>query len=135
MTGIQFTDVEYMTADDKQKLVRAWTTFVKHGFQWSHFSDRIYKHLSLHVGHIAHFDRGGFWQTWFKDGEDRLAFIDHFLSYRVMDDYFDVHTAMKAVLNDHIENLSRKAVEDEISKLTLMRNNIDSRLTALKGQA
>src|SRR5208283_503762 len=59
-----FTTVKFLSADEKRKILKRWTAFVKNGFQWHLFTDAVYHHLSLHCGYIAHFDRHGFYTTY-----------------------------------------------------------------------
>ena len=53
----EFKDSEFMTAKEKGLVLAQWRRFVERGFNFEHFSDRIYKHLTLHASFIAHFDR------------------------------------------------------------------------------
>lgn len=71
-------DAKFMTATEKELVLKQWTTFVKHGFKFEHFTDRIYKHLTLHCSFIAHFNRLGFYETYFIDHEDTLRFLGQF---------------------------------------------------------
>jgi hypothetical protein len=131
VTSMTFADVRYMTASDKEKLAKGWRTLVKHGFKWEHFTDRIYAHLTLRVGHIAHFDRSTFYATWLEQGGDRVEFLDRFLSYRVMDDYADVHAVMVSTVRECEVALREQARVDEVDRLTAMRDQLNARLLVL----
>ncbi len=74
----QLTDTPYDTAKDKQLILKAWVTFLKHGCQEDHFTDRLYKHISLHCSFIAHFNRAGFYNTYFISGDRRRMFLSQF---------------------------------------------------------
>jgi hypothetical protein len=81
-----FTDAEYMTAGQKTHVFGAWKKFVAavaagktkeelFGF----FTDPIYKHLTLHCGgFIAHYNRLGFFETYFEEPEDTVRFFGQF---------------------------------------------------------
>ncbi len=73
-----FTDSPFMPADEKRCVFRAWTRFFKHGLQYRHFTKALYKHLILHSGYIAHYDRATFYRCYFEDGEELLRFLDQF---------------------------------------------------------
>ncbi len=64
-----FTSVEFISADEKRKILKRWTVFVKAGFQWHLFTEAIYNHISLHCGYIAHYDRHCFYTTYWAAEE------------------------------------------------------------------
>ena len=64
-----FKDSEFMTVRDKELVLAQWRRFVERGFNFEHFTDRLYKHLTLHCSFIAHFDRSGFYSTYFENPE------------------------------------------------------------------
>lgn len=43
-----FTDVEFMTAREKELVLKSWRAFLKQGLQKQHFTKRLYEHLHLH---------------------------------------------------------------------------------------
>jgi len=71
-------DVEFMTAKEKEMVLKQWITFIKNGMKVEHFTDRLYKHLSLHCSFIAHYNRMGFYSTYFERPEDTIRFIGQF---------------------------------------------------------
>jgi len=73
-----FTDSQFMPADEKRRVYRAWTRFFKHGLQYRHFTKALYKHLTLHSGFIAHYNRQTFHHLYFSDGEELTRFLDQF---------------------------------------------------------
>ena len=73
-----FADSPFMLADDKRRVYRAWTRFFKHGLQYRHFTKALYRHLTLHCGYIAHYDRQTFHHLYFSDGEELTRFLDQF---------------------------------------------------------
>lgn len=68
------------------KLVKAFKSFVSSGYKRHLFTKTLYKHLSLNVGFIAHYNQHGFFETYFSiDGADGLkSFKDQFNMYSRM---------------------------------------------------
>src|SRR5437867_6119728 len=58
-----FGDARFMSAREKDLALKAWVRFLKHGLRFADFSDRLYRHLTLHASFIAHYDRAGFFAT------------------------------------------------------------------------
>jgi hypothetical protein len=73
-----FTDVKFMTAKEKELTLKAWVTFLKHGCKMEHFTERLYHHLMQHCSFIAHYNRGGFYDTYFLNGDDKAKFMSQF---------------------------------------------------------
>ena len=61
-----YFNTEFMSADQKKKLERAWRQFVFSGFRQDKFTKPIYNHLHLHCGFIAHYNLPGFYSTYFR---------------------------------------------------------------------
>ncbi|TAM80954.1 MAG: hypothetical protein EPN47_13805 [Acidobacteria bacterium] len=78
MKQYQFRDAEFMTAREKGLVLKAWVRFMKNGLRFEDFSRRLYQHLHLHCQFIAHYDRAGFYRTYFERGEDTLRFLSQF---------------------------------------------------------
>jgi hypothetical protein len=74
-----FQDEQFMSAAEKQLVLKAWTIFLRHGCRLEHFSERLYHHLSLHCSFIAHFNRHGFYEFYFSVPFDHTySFLDQF---------------------------------------------------------
>ncbi len=73
-----FRDAPFLTAREKELTLKAWVRFLKRGLQFGDFSKRLYDHLHLHCQFIAHYDRAGFYRTYFEEGEDTLRFLSQF---------------------------------------------------------
>ena len=71
-------DARFMTAREKQLVLRAWARFLKNELRFADFTDRLYRHLTLHCSFIAHYDRAGFYRTYFANGEDTVRFFAQF---------------------------------------------------------
>ncbi len=120
-----FTDVEFMTAKEKELVLKNWQTFLKHGLQRKHFTKRLYNHLHLHCGFIAHYNLGGFYSTYFEAGEDTERFFKHFCihsaqNYGANIDYDDLHTAMREVYSKYQGNIEKQTEDDVAERLKLL---------------
>ena len=74
-----FRDQHFMTAAEKEKVLRAWIRFLKSVCAKTQFTEALYQHLSLHCSFIAHFDRNGFYNFYFERiTPDLFRFFDQF---------------------------------------------------------
>src|SRR5690242_2687115 len=78
MPKYQFRDAEFMGAREKELVLKAWVRFLKNGLGFRDFTRRLYEHLHLHCQFIAHYDRAGFYATYFERGEDTVRFLSQF---------------------------------------------------------
>jgi len=60
-------DSNFMTAEQKKRVLSQWDKFIKGGFGLHLFTDDLYQHLILHCGFIAHYNRLGFYSTYWDD--------------------------------------------------------------------
>ena len=113
MKSWQFKDAEFMSAQEKELVLEDWVRFLKalleddgkteidrHGNEmpklFKAFRKRLYEHLHLHYGFIAHYDRWGFFQTYFADGDGTIEFLSRFENNAksCCEDYDDLNAAM-----------------------------------------
>lgn len=73
-----FGDSQWMSAREKRLVLQAWVRFLKRGLRSADFTDRLYQHLHLHCGFIAHYNRAGFYQTYFEQGATIAQFLSQF---------------------------------------------------------
>jgi hypothetical protein len=109
-----FTDVKFMTAREKELVLKNWKTFLKHGLKKGHFTKRLYEHLHLHCGFIAHYNIHGFYSTYFEAGQDTERFFGHLCSYTKANygansEYDDINTAMRKVYQEYKAEILSKA--------------------------
>ena len=71
-------DTEFMSAADKEKVLRQWKLFLKSGLRKDKFSRALYDHLILHCSFIAHFDIHGFYDTYFTRGNATARILGQF---------------------------------------------------------
>ncbi len=76
--------MKFMSAEERRAVLRDWEKFlrnmVKGGGQVSErlFTKRLYRHLTLHCSFIAHYDKAGFFGTYFDNQKDALKFFSQF---------------------------------------------------------
>ena len=120
-----FKDVQFMTAKEKELVLRNWNTFLRHGLKKQHFNERLYEHLHLHCGYIANYDIHGFYSTYFEAGQDAERFFERFCTYTAQNygangDYEDLNTAMRKVYDEYKEVIGKKAAADIADSLDLL---------------
>ena len=131
MKEYEFKDVKFLTADEKRKIIKAWDRFLKNGCRQEDFTERLYHHLMQHCSFIAHYDRAGFYGTYFTEGEDQVRFLSQFdnrgplksVEYRGTwwisgpnGDYEDINRAMIDVATAYIPGLIEKANREQEEK-------------------
>jgi len=117
-------DTQFMTAKEKELTLKQWRTFIQNGMQFKHFTKRIYRHLTLHCEFIAHFDRWGFYQTYFEDPENTMRFLKQFdpegdhksvelgsTFWWSDSEYRDLNVAMSQVVGEYLEELMKQLQE------------------------
>lgn len=73
---MELTATEWDTVADKKKFIKQFKDFVLSGFVQSKFPKWFYVKLSNTFGHIAHYNQGGFYATFFLSTASKLEFID-----------------------------------------------------------
>lgn len=97
----QFTATEWDGAEQKAKFANHFARFVESDFNANLFHDWFYKRLSnCFFAHRAHFNRRGFYETWFADLPRRRDFLINALRHPCYGDpkftYSDVERVLKA---------------------------------------
>lgn len=118
----QFVDYNNgtITAEDKAKFANKLAKFVENGFKESEFSKSFYNRLSLCFGHFAHYDKYGFWCTWFSDPTMRWQWINYILEQDQYGDpkftFSDVEKVFIAWLKNNetiIDKIMKQWIEHE----------------------
>jgi hypothetical protein len=98
----QFTPTQWDSAEDKARFANQFVRFVKSGFAAKNFTQKFYRRLSLTFGHIAHYDRGGFWNVFFTSPKEIVRFLEQTLGHSCCGDpawtYSDVERALQSWL-------------------------------------
>lgn len=95
----QFASTQWNTAEDKAKFANQFVRFLESDCNPNIFTKGFYSRLSMCFSHIAHFNRGGFFDTWFSSNSDKAKFLLHCLNNGGYGDptctYSDVERALK----------------------------------------
>ena len=136
----QFKDSQFMTAEEKRKVLRDWERFLAGGCSRQDFTKSLYRHLTLHCSFIAHYDIHGFYAEYFNHGDDTARFLSQFdrtkgcrsIEYGedywirncndVSSQYYDINNAMVDVAAKYIPILVSAANKKQRGKdLNLVR--------------
>ena len=107
---------KFYSAEDKAKFTNQFVKFVESDFSVKHFPKWFYQQLSNTFGHIAHYDREGFYQTWFSNEKSKLDFIIWCKEYNIIGSpeytFSDVEKALQIwLVNQKIEEKLQLGVE------------------------
>src|SRR5258706_7129064 len=76
----EFRDVQFMSAAEKTRTLRAWTRFLNNRLQFEQFTKGLYNHLIQHCSFIAHYNWAGFYSCYFEAGDSIALFLSQFYS-------------------------------------------------------
>ena len=130
-------DTKFMTARDKELTLKQWRTFIREGMQAKHFTKRIYDHLNLHCSFIAHYNRQGFYSTYFEQPEDTIKFLGQFdpngehISIEICgaywftdQDYHDLNDAMCQVVGEYIKQYTSQKLKEAKTRDILLAKSL-----------
>jgi len=124
---MELSDTKFMTAHQKRAVLRQWERFLRGGLKAENFSKLLYDHLIQHCSFIAHYDRGGFYHTYFDQGDDTVHFLSQFdsnnsnavdgvplcieygMSYWAKGEYEDINREMIRIATPYIPMLRAEA--------------------------
>ena len=120
---VELNDSQFMSADEKRKVLNQWETFLRCGCKWERFTKSLYHHLIQHCSFIAHYDRAGFYGTYFRHGEDTAHFLSQFdgrngepppsveygMTCWAIGDYEDINGEMIRIAGRYIPTLITKS--------------------------
>ena len=126
---MMFTDAEFMTAKDKTLVLEDWERFLRHGLARARFTRRLYQHLHLHCGFIAHYNLQGFYSEYFEAGQDIERFFEHFCSYTARnfgacDEYDDLHAAMREAFEMHKAAITNQLEADVSRRIAVLEASV-----------
>jgi len=97
-TANDFTPTKWHSASDKADFANALLKFIAQDFSRAKFHNALYRRLSSTFGHIAHYDRNGFYETFFLDAKGKIAFLEQCVNWPCFGDptytYCDVERAV-----------------------------------------
>ena len=80
-TADRYMPTKFHSAEDKAKFANHFVRFVESGFKPTLFPKWFYNRLSNTFSHIAHFNRGGFYATWFDSLDSKIKFLVRLRDY------------------------------------------------------
>jgi hypothetical protein len=123
-----FADAQYMTAREKVLVLKNWRSFLKHGLKKEYFTKRLYQHLHLHCGFIAHYNIHGFYSTYFEAGQDTQKFFETLCSningIYGSGEYHDLDAAMLEVYQEFKDTLLTTAEDDILHRLDVLEVSV-----------
>jgi hypothetical protein len=129
--GVELKDSQFMSAHEKRRVLRDWQLFLKSALGWEWFTEALYHHLTQHCSFIAHYDRVGFYSTYFQRGDDTVRFLSQFdqrqakedgipasveygMTYWAKGEYEDINRAMIDIAGAHIPSLVQQATKTQM---------------------
>ena len=104
-TADRFAPTQWEGADKKANFARQFIRFVQSDFAQDKFCNTFYVRLSLTFSHIAHFNKAGFYETFFTTTTDKVRFLRMTLRHECYGDpgytYSDVERALQSWLHQH----------------------------------
>ena len=145
---VSMKDTQFMSAGEKQKVLRQWRMFLNSGLSKNNFTKALYDHLIQHCSFIAHYDRQGFYSTYFEEGEDAVHFLSQFdnrngipnsieygmVGWYTTPDYNDINSEMCRIATKYIPALVEKCQHRQREKDILRATSLLAKhgLTATK---
>lgn len=149
-------DTQFMSAAEKERVLKQWERFLKGGLKQEQFDKALYQHLINHCSFIAHYDRAGFYSTYFETGDGIRDFLSQFdergadfngipnsveygMTYWATGDYADINQAMIKVASKYIPGLLSQAKQSQEdadiaeAKRLLARHGIKLEATVASG--
>jgi hypothetical protein len=103
-TAKEFTPTKWDDGQTKANFARQFVKFLESDFDQRQFSQAFYRRLSMTFGHIAHFNRQGFVETFFTTTTDKVRFLRMTLAHPCFGDpaftYSDVERALQCWLRE-----------------------------------
>jgi hypothetical protein len=118
----EFQATRFSTAQDKADFGNAFLHFIESEWARTAFTKSFYNRLSMCFSHIAHYDAGGFYETWFTSDADRLRFLRHTLAWPRWGDpeftFSDVERAIQQEIwkRNYLARYELRAAEAERSR-------------------
>lgn len=114
----------------KAKFLNDLANLVRSGFKPAKFHKKLYNRLSNCFAHIAHYDIGGFYNTWFSTAQKQLEWVQNALQHPCYGDpqytYSDAELLFQKWLQSDegtalIEAIQERAKQESISNALAMK--------------
>jgi len=126
---MMFTDAQFMTARQKQLVLMDWERFLRQGLARADFTKRLYQHLHMRCGFIAHYNIHGFHSEYFEAGQDIERFFEHFCSYTAQHfgayaEYDDLNRAMRDAFGRHKASITQQVEQDVNRRIAVLEASV-----------
>ncbi len=98
-----FTPTKFSTTEDKAWFANTLLKFLANDSPQTGFTTRLYDRLSLTIGHIAHFNKYGFYETFFQDDLGKLDFLRQTIQWPFYGDPHHTFSDVERVIAARIE--------------------------------
>ena len=71
-------DVPFMSAIEKERVLKHWICFIKNGFKINDFTENLYQHLTLHCALTVDYDWSCFYVKYFNSPKKVAKFLTQF---------------------------------------------------------
>lgn len=128
-----FVATKFSTTADKADFANLLLHFIDSGWKQTIFTEKFYSRLSMCFGHIAHCDRSGFYETWFRDDQKRLRFLQHALASHCWGSpeftFSDVERAVQDEIRhrDYVALYELRAAESLLSAETAVLQRLEAK--------
>lgn len=128
------TSTEFMSKEEKEKIVKQFVKFAESGFTEESFTKAIYNHLHLHCGFIAHYNKDGFYQERFTGYENVCATVRGIMgsANHCARDYIDINGELQEILFSTWPSIESKYKVIELRELEIQQKGLNSRIENLK---
>jgi hypothetical protein len=104
-TADKFAATKWESPEKKAPFARHFIRFVESDFTWDKFAHTFYVRLPMTFGHIGHYNRAGFYETFFTTTADKVRFLRLTLAHPCYGDpaytYSDVERALQSWLHQN----------------------------------
>jgi len=121
-TAEMFTATKWDTAQDKADFANKFVSFVESGFKETLFTKKFYTRLSNCFGHIASYNKLGFYDKWFSDFDSQVRFLNNALTHPSFGDasytYSDVERALKMIITNRqmISGITTRMIMEKLMR-------------------
>ena len=127
----QFTPTKWSTAQDKAAFAKQFVHFVRSDFAEKRFTEKFYLRLCNLFGFIAHYNRRGFYDTFFTTTADKVRFLEMALRWSFGGDsawtFGDVERALQqwlkadGALERYRQRLAKETEATERAQLAMLQ--------------
>jgi hypothetical protein len=104
LDAVDFTATKFHTAEEKTKFGNHLLRFIAEDFPATLWTKVFYNRLHLTFSNIAHYNMHGFWETWFENTADQIAFLQNIARYPCWGDPAFTHSDVEKVIGVRVKN-------------------------------